>query len=61
MKISIEIDEQQLRKIVLEYIREQANFPIAETDIKIETKSTQNYKSEWEAGAGFRATVLKVI
>lgn len=59
VKVRIEVDQAKLKELVLEYLREQVNFPLTEKDVKIETKSAQNYRSEWESGAGFRAVVEK--
>ncbi len=56
MKIKVEVDEAVLKVLVIEYIRERVNAPLVLTDLKIETKSKQNYRAEWESGAGFRAT-----
>lgn len=59
MKISIEIDEKKLRELVTVYLREQlGSLPFNEDDVKIEVKSKQNYKSEWEPAA-FRAILNK--
>jgi len=62
MKIQIELTEKDLRRLVLEEIRRKTGVEsLTETDVSIETKSKQNYKSEWEGGAGFRARVEKEI
>ena len=55
IRIEIEIDEKTLRKLVHDHITEQLGelAPRSE-DIRIEVKSNQNYKSEWEP-ASFRA------
>ena len=58
MKIDIEYTEQEMRKLLHADIEEKLNMPIDENDIKIELKSKQNYKSEWESAA-FRARVGK--
>ncbi len=58
MNIKVEIDSFQLKKIILGYLKTQINTSIEENDIRIEVKSKQNYKSEWE-NADFRATVNK--
>ncbi len=60
--ISIVIDEADLRRLVLDHLRTQiGDIDLVEKDIQIETKSSQNYRSEWERGAGFRATVNRTI
>ena len=63
VKIHIELTEKDLRRLVLKEIRDNYAFgaKLEETDVSIETKSKQNYKAEWESGAGFRATVSKEI
>lgn len=61
MKILIEINESTLKSLVLEHVSDvlgEVNF--SESDIKIEVKSKQNYKSEWEM-ASYRATVNKNV
>lgn len=56
MKIHLEIDEATIKKLLMQYIADTlgsvAFNPLA---VKIETKSKQNYRSEWETAA-FRAT-----
>lgn len=59
-KIQIEIDETTLKRLVRDYLGRQIGAEISEKDIIIETKSKQNYKSEWESAA-FRARVDKTI
>lgn len=55
MKVKFEIDESTLRKLVYDYITEQlGDLAPKSEDIRIEMKSNQNYKSEWES-ASFRA------
>lgn len=57
MKIKIEIDEKELRAMVKTRIRNiLGDVPFDEANVTIETKSKQNYRAEWESGAGFRAT-----
>lgn len=56
-KIEIEYDESALRELVLKDLqRTMPNVDFADSDIKIEVKSKQNFRSEWEP-ASFRATV----
>ncbi|MGH9966558.1 MAG: hypothetical protein ACREBG_01825 [Pyrinomonadaceae bacterium] len=55
MKVRIEVSAEDLKSLVLKHIR---NLGISVSDlgsIKIETKSKQNYKAEWES-ADFCAT-----
>ena len=57
MKIQAELDEEVLRKMVLQFFRDKlGSIPLSEKDIHIEVKSKQNYRSEWEE-ASFRARV----
>lgn len=54
-KVRVELDELGLKSLVLKYIRSVTGDQYIELeDIKIETKSTQNYRAEWEQ-AEFRA------
>jgi hypothetical protein len=60
MRINITFDEGDLKRLVrAEIIRITGFEHFADKDIKIETKSTQNRKAEWESGAGFRVTLDK--
>ena len=59
MKVRIEINENQLRSILIDYL--QKNFPqvnLCVDFLTIEVKSKQNYKSEWEHAA-YRAIYEK--
>lgn len=59
MKLQIEITEKDLRAMVLERIQKDlgdAGSKLDESDVTIEVKSKQNWKSEWER-AEFRARV----
>lgn len=59
MKINIEIDEKTLKSLVYDYIQGQLGGVSVDFDkIKIEVKSKQNYRSEWEV-ANFRAVYNK--
>jgi hypothetical protein len=60
MRVTIEIDADQLKIIVLEHIQKVLDTDIRPGDIQIEVKSTQNYKAEWEQAA-FRARVNKIV
>lgn len=60
MKLNIEIDENELKRLVFNHLQEKlGEVPLLMTDIQIEVKSQQNYKSEWEKAA-FRARVEKI-
>jgi hypothetical protein len=59
MNITVEITEQDLKRLILAELRQtMPESEIVETDVTIEVKSKQNYRSEWEPAA-FRATVKK--
>lgn len=58
--IVIEIDESKLKQLVLEYLNDRVDAGIELSDVTIEVKSKQNYRSEWEY-AQFRARVAKLI
>ena len=59
-KIEIEIDEETLRRLVMNFLSTMVGESLKESDINIEVKSTQNYKSEWET-ARFRARVRRNV
>jgi hypothetical protein len=59
-RIQVEIDESTLRKIILGHLQGVLDVALKPEDVRIEVKSKQNYKSEWES-AQFRATVDKVV
>lgn len=55
MKIRIELSREDLLRLVLEEIRRATgNHQLEQDSVSIQTKSKQNYKSEWET-ADFRA------
>lgn len=56
MKITVKLNKKDLVALILSEIQEKTkNYSLKESDIVIEVKSNQNYKSEWES-ADFRAT-----
>lgn len=57
-RIQIEIDEKTLRRLVVRYLSEQIGTELSDKDVLVETKSTQNYRAEWES-ALFRARIQK--
>lgn len=62
-ELKIVVDEKKLRELVYEYFDKiidpsYGHDNINESDIKIEVKSKQNWKSEWEV-AEFRAIYHK--
>ena len=59
MEISITIDERKLKQLIQDHIQEVlGEVTFDHTEITIEVKSKQNWKSEWEA-ADFRAVLRK--
>lgn len=56
MNLKIEISEKDLRELVRRHLEEKlGSLPLKPEGIRIEVKSKQNYRSEWEPAA-FRAT-----
>ena len=56
-EIHIEIEESKVKSLVIEYLQScLGDVVINEDDVKIEVKSKNNYKAEWEV-ACFRAVV----
>lgn len=55
MTINVDINEQAVRELIADYLTEKTGQPCNPSKVKIEVKSKQNYKSEWEA-ANFRAS-----
>lgn len=61
MQIKIELTEIELRKLVREELqRILGEVPFTAEDIRIEVKSKQNYRSEWEEAA-FRVRIEKAV
>lgn len=59
--IDIELSETVLKQLVNGYLSEKlGDIQLEDADVKIEVKSKQNYKAEWET-AEFRAKVHKTI
>lgn len=57
MNIKIEISEEQLKTLICQSMQEKlGDVKVNPGHIKIEVKSKQNYKSEWEKAA-FRAVL----
>lgn len=56
MKIAVELTDVDLRQLVLAELTNRIDVPFQPHDVKIEVKSKQNYKSEWEP-AEFRARI----
>ena len=59
--IRIEVPESTLKQLVFDYLQDKlGDVPLSSDDVKIEVKSKQNYKAEWET-ARYRAVVDKNI
>lgn len=59
--LKFEIDEQTIKRILVSYIQSKlGDVKVDENDVKIEVKSKQNYRSEWETSA-FRAQYSAII
>lgn len=57
MILKIEISELELKKLIVAELQTRLGEVVFDAgDIKIEVKSKQNYKAEWET-ANFRATL----
>lgn len=54
MKIEIEVNANDLKKLVKQHLSNMLNVDIDENNLSICVKSKQNYKSEWE-NADFKA------
>lgn len=60
MQLRVELTEHDLRQLVLQELqRMMPEVELTANDVTIETKSKQNYKSEWESAA-FRASVTRI-
>lgn len=58
MKLRIEVTQEELKQLVYDRMAQLlGEVPFDPKDVKIETKSQQNYRSEWESNAGFRAVI----
>jgi hypothetical protein len=51
MKAQIELSQEDIYKAINQYIEQHLQITINPSDVVIETKSKQNYKSEWEVAA----------
>ncbi len=57
MNIEITLTEVDLKRLVMDELqRRMGDMSLDSSEVKIETKSSQNFKSEWET-ANFRARV----
>jgi hypothetical protein len=48
MKLTVELQEEEIRKILADYINEKFAVDFLPKEIPIEVKSKQNYRSVWE-------------
>ena len=48
MKISLELNETEIRQIIANHLNDEFSLNLSSTDLHIEVKSKQNFKSEWE-------------
>jgi DNA-binding NtrC family response regulator len=60
MDIQIKLTEADVRRLVKNEIERLTGQEIVESNIRIEVKSKQNYKAEWEVAA-FRAEYTQSI
>ncbi len=61
MKVHMEINEDDLRDLVVAHFRDAiGNEDLSPSNVKIEVKSKQNYKAEWEVAA-FRASLDQTV
>lgn len=59
MQIEIMLTRDDLKQIIADYISNRVGYDIEADKVTIETKSKQNFKSEWEQ-ADFRAKFFDV-
>lgn len=55
MKFQITISTDELKELVMQHIKDKLGIQFDPNRLRIEVKSSQNYRSEWEI-ADFRAT-----
>ena len=48
MIAKIELSEEEIYKAIAQYIQRETNISVDPNCIRVEVKSKQNYKSEWE-------------
>lgn len=51
MQVSVSLDEKEIRRAIADYVEKQTRVSIQPGDVKVEVKSKQNYRSEWEVAA----------
>jgi hypothetical protein len=58
MRFQIDLTKDELHAALVKYIEAELGVSINDYELRIEVKSKQNYKSEWEE-ADYRATVTR--
>lgn len=48
MLVKISLTEDEIRQAISRYIQDKTSVFVEHTDVKIQVKSEQNYKAEWE-------------
>lgn len=51
LNIKIELDERNLRELIVEFLKLKFNHDIKVEKVQILVKSKENYKAEWERAA----------
>lgn len=54
MKAVVELSEEDIREAICDYVRVRTGVSLKPSAVKVQVKSQQNWKSEWEL-AHFRA------
>lgn len=57
MKVTFELNEQEIRSIIATYLVERLDLDFTPEDVPIEVKSKQNCRAEWEWEASIRIRV----
>ena len=60
MNVRVEISDKDVRELVRQFVSDKTGQPVRLEDVKIEVKSKQNYRSEWES-ASFRAVYESLV
>lgn len=61
MQAKVELHQSDIQEAIRDYIENHLRLSIPKDDIKVEVKSKQNYRSEWEEAAircSFSAPVI---
>lgn len=51
MIIKVALTQPEIMQAIAEYISRKTNVDVAPSELRVEVKSTQNYRSEWENAA----------